>query len=96
MIAITNAERKNNANRLHELQRHYDILHHKRRVLWLRETPCMWSDGSAVPEYFRINLLNSSLRVIKEGMSCNSVDLNDSNYLAVLDDFNSCIQGSDK
>lgn len=73
MIAITNAERKSNANRLHELQRYYDILHHKRRILWLRETPCMWSDGSAVPEYFRINLLNSSLRVIKEGMSCNSV-----------------------
>ena len=72
---------------LHDRQRHYDMLHHKKRILWLSEIPCLWGDGTAVPEYLRLNLLNSSLRIVEQGISTNSVDLNDSNYLFELDEF---------
>lgn len=75
------------AKKLHEGQRHYDMLHHKKRILWLSETPCLWGDGTAVPEYFRLNLLNSSLRLVEQGIGCNSVDINDDSYLSELDEF---------
>lgn len=75
------------AKKLYERQRHYDMLHHKKRILWLSETPCLWGDGTAVPEYLRLNLLNSSLRLVELGIGCNSVDLNDDSYLSELDEF---------
>lgn len=88
-VLIPDSEKKDNAYRIHERQRHYDMLHHKRRIVWLNETPCLYDDGVVVPEYFRINLLNSSVAIVNKGISCNSVDLNDSAYLSVLDEFNS-------
>lgn len=75
------------AKKLYERQRHYDMLHHKKRILWLSEIPCQWGDGTEVPEYLRLNLINSSLRAVELGIGCNSVDLNDDSYLSELDKF---------
>ncbi|MDI9768203.1 hypothetical protein QM327_16750 [Pantoea dispersa] len=84
---MSDSAKSERAKNLHDRQRHYDMLHHKKRILWLSETPCLWGDGTAVPEYLRINLLNSSLRIVEQGISSNSVDLNAANYLYELDGF---------
>ncbi|HHK0379456.1 TPA: hypothetical protein ACQQJB_003630 [Pseudomonas aeruginosa] len=71
---------------LQQRQRHYDRLHHQKR---LQNLDGEW--GASMPKHDALTLRNGSeaaLQQINEhGMSCNSVDLNDSAYLAELDAF---------
>lgn len=71
---------------LHERQRHYDRLHHEKRLADL-------DSGTAkhFSNHERLFLRNGSiecLRLIRDhGMSTNSVDLNDAEYMAELESF---------
>lgn len=71
---------------LYEKQRHYDGLHHEKRLADL--------DGGKAKHFSsheRLFLRNGSiecLRLIRDhGMSTNSIDLNDAEYMAELDSF---------
>jgi hypothetical protein len=87
----TDAEKSAAAKVLYDRQRHYDRLHHMRRLLWLEQVPCLWADGEGVPEYFRLTLLRGSReclqRINEYGSSTNSVSLYDADYLTSLDEF---------
>lgn len=79
------------ANALQERQRHYDELHHLMRVEWLRGEGPTYTDGVLIPKHEAKTFLNGSkecLRLIQQhGMSTNSVDLGDAEYLSNLDAF---------
>ncbi|MGP2449074.1 hypothetical protein ACTUSR_08200 [Pantoea stewartii subsp. indologenes] len=77
----------NIAKALNERQRKYDMLHHRSRIEFLSKPPCFYTDGTTIPDYFRIQLLNSSLNLVKANMSCNSVDLKDADLISWLDNF---------
>lgn len=69
---------------LNQRQCHYDRLHHEKRLQGLAGE---W--GASMPRHEALTLRNGSERALKQinehGMSCNSVDLNNSAYLAELD-----------
>ncbi|EMM5100302.1 hypothetical protein ACK249_003648 [Pseudomonas aeruginosa] len=71
---------------LHQRQRHYDRLHHEKR---LQDLVGAW--GASMPKHEALALRNGSEAALKQinehGMSCNSVDLNDAASLAELDAF---------
>ena len=87
----TDVEKEALAKALNSRQRHYDRLHHMHRLIWLKQVPCLYDDGTVVPEYFRLQLLRGSeecLRQITEhGSSTRSVSLHDKDYLTFLDEF---------
>lgn len=71
---------------LQQRQRHYDRLHHLKR---LQDLEGEW--GASMPKHDALSLRNGSEAALKQinehRMSCNSVDLSDSAYLAELDAF---------
>lgn len=71
---------------LHERQRHYDKLHHEKR---LQDLDGEWGASMSKHEVLRLrNGSEQALQLINaHGMSCNSVDLSDTDYLADLDRF---------
>ena len=81
------------AKTLHESQRHYDRLHHQKR---LHDLDGDW--GKSIPTHEAEGLRQGSkacLEVIdNSGMATNSVDLTQSEYLAELDQFASHATGA--
>ncbi|WP_085703896.1 hypothetical protein [Pseudomonas sp. B15(2017)] len=71
---------------LHERQRHYDRLHHEKRLEGLAS-----GEFQGLGKHSCLTLENGSrecLRLILDhGMSTNSVDLNNVGYMAELDEF---------
>lgn len=69
-------------------QASYDRLHHLRRIQWLnQENPC-YSCGTPVPDSEKLILLELSRLTVKlPSMAHNHCDINDSDYVAVLDEF---------
>jgi hypothetical protein len=69
-------------------QARYDRLHHLRRIEWLNsENPC-WSCGTRVLLSDVKEMIRASMRILQmTSLAHNHCDLNDSEYIAVLDDF---------
>lgn len=81
----------NSAQALQARQRHYDRLHHLARLAWMDDPTATWGDGSPVTPVERRFLTEGSqfclTYITQHGMSTNSVDLHDADYLAELDQF---------
>lgn len=85
------AEKRAAAKAMHERQRHYDQLHHLKRL----------RDLDGVTGWLAITLRHGSnecLRLTEQGLSTNSVDLSDAEYLTNLDQFEQCaaLKGADQ
>lgn len=85
----SNAEKAAAAKALHDRQRHYDRLHHRDRLKWLSEPSPKWGDGTPVAKHEQVQMTQASheqLGLIEQhGMSDNSVDLSNGDYLVYLD-----------
>lgn len=75
------------AKALNDKQRHYDLLHHRKRIEWLGPfVENRTAKGGVLPKWEAKILLNQSRRYVADPtMSCGAVDLNDTAYLAELD-----------
>ena len=76
------------ASDLYLQQARYDRLHHLRRLQWLnQEEPC-WSCGTPVlPSDIHQMITASKLVLDMPPMAFNHCDINDSDYVALLDEF---------
>lgn len=81
----------NAAQALQARQRHYDRLHHLARLVWMEDEAATWGDGTPVTKVERQFITEGShyclTYITQHGMSTNSVDLADNDYLAQLDQF---------
>lgn len=79
------------AKALQDRQRHYDELHHLMRIEWLQGGKPRNAEGTSMPKHEALKLLNGSKECLcliqQHGMSTNSVDLGDAEYLSKLDAF---------
>lgn len=78
----------NGAQALHAKQRHYDRLHHMKRLTWLEADSPVWGCGAPVEKHVQTEFIASSkqcLQQIELGMSTNSVCLGNADYLNELD-----------
>jgi hypothetical protein len=70
---------------MYEMQRRFDLLHHKFRVMWLQKIEKR--------NDFQEHLLKQSLSIIQNPVhGYHSVDLDDTEYLRVLTDFEAGIE----
>jgi len=85
----SNTEKAASAKALSDRGRHYDRLHHRKRLAWLSGPSPLWADGTPLTGHEQIYLTEGSRSAINmielHGMSDNSVDITDHVYLAELD-----------
>jgi hypothetical protein len=73
---------------LHSRQARYDRLHHLRRLHWLsQEEPCWLCGTPVLPSELQQMIAASKLVLDMPPMAFNHCDINDSDYVALLDGF---------